>query len=203
MTPPPSKSDFMAAEEIKGILHGRESSEQERIMRWVSESLSLAITPGGAGGSGVAPKPTPPPAPNPALAGDLKPTSQSRDIKSFVTEKNPKRDVQFAAVAAYFYRFVAPDAQRKETITPKELDDAGRHARGCGFKAPGVTLSNAVNLGYFDRAARGEFRLNAVGENLVAMTLPGGGQNGTKQPRASRKRSRMRRKTRAKSIKKA
>jgi hypothetical protein len=54
------------------------------------------------------------------------------------------------------------------------LQNAGRQARGFGFKKPVVTLNNAVALGYFDRAGRGAFKLNAVGENLVAMTLPGG-----------------------------
>lgn len=33
------KSDFLAAEDIKEILAGREKAEQERIVRWVSESL--------------------------------------------------------------------------------------------------------------------------------------------------------------------
>jgi hypothetical protein len=33
-----AKSDFLAAEEIKKILHGRPKAEQERIVRWVSES---------------------------------------------------------------------------------------------------------------------------------------------------------------------
>jgi hypothetical protein len=40
-----------------------------------------------------------------------------------------------------------------------------------GFK------NNALNQGYFDRAERGEFKLNAVGENLVAMALPGTGED--------------------------
>lgn len=29
-----TKSDFMAAEEIKAILHGRDKTEQEKILRW-------------------------------------------------------------------------------------------------------------------------------------------------------------------------
>jgi len=60
-------------------------------------------------------------------------------------------------------------------------------------------LNNAVALGYLDRAGRGEFKLNAVGENLVAMTLPGSGAdaNGGK-PRRSR---RAKRKVRARQLK--
>ena len=62
----------------------------------------------------------------------------------------------------------------KESIKAKELQDASRQGRGVGFKDPNTTLNNGVKQGYFDRANRGAFTLNAVGENLVAMALPGG-----------------------------
>src|SRR5712672_1821158 len=101
------------------------------------------------------------------------PTQRSKDIKTFINEKNPKSDVQFAAVAAYFYRFESSLGERKEVILPRDLDEAGRQARGYSFKNARATLNNAVMLGYFDRAGDGQFKLNAVGENLVAMTLPG------------------------------
>jgi hypothetical protein len=187
----PTKSDFMAAEEIKAILHGRDKIEQERIIRWVTESLGLVATSSISLGN-----PPPPtaastiPQPNVQLPGSS--PQRSKDIKTFVNEKNPKRDVQFAAVAAYFYRFECPE--RKEVIVPKDLDTAGRQARGYGFKAPLTTLNNAVALGYFDRAGRGEFKLNAVGENLVAMTLPGSGAEakGGKPRRARRPNGKVR-----------
>lgn len=188
-----TKSDFMAAEEIKAILHGRDKIEQERIIRWVAESLSLAATSSlspGNPSSPVAASTTPQPNVQPPGSSPLR----SKDIKTFVKEKNPRHDVQFAAVAAYFYRFECPE--RKEVIVPKDLDDAGRQSRGYGFKAPLTTLNNAVALGYFDRASRGEFKLNAVGENLVAMTLPSSGAEGKGgKPRRAR---RAKRKVRAK-----
>jgi hypothetical protein len=112
-----------------------------------------------------------------------------KDVKSFVTEKSPKSDVQFAAVAAYFYRFEVSQAERKDVILPQDLQDAGRQARGFGFKKPLATLNNAVALGYFDRGGRGEFKLNAVGENLVAMALPGTDSNGNRTSRRKKKRS--------------
>src|SRR5439155_25936793 len=92
-----TKSDFLAAEEIKEILRGREKPEQERIVRWVSESLEL---------SGTAVKPRPEHAhvnPHPAQASE--PSSpvhhdvgRSRDIRSFVQEKAPKNDIKLVAV---------------------------------------------------------------------------------------------------------
>ena len=176
-----AKSDFMAAEEIKAILQGREKPEQERIMRWVSESLGVAAAPS-----------QPAAVVSPAMpAGSAHPigshagSNRAKDIKSFVNEKNPKSDVQFAAVVAYFYRFEAPQADRKDAIVATDLQESGRQARGYGFKKPIITLTNALKQGYFDRGGRGEFKLNAVGENLVAMTLPGGtaGNSGNGQPR--------------------
>ncbi len=178
-----TKSDFKAAEEIKAILHGRDKSEQERIMRWVSESIGIAAVPS------IAPQLTPPPSssttqPPQPIAG-----VHRKDIKSFVAAKAPRSDVQFAAVVAYFYRFEVTQGERKEVIIPNDLQDAGRQARGFGFKKPLATLNNAVALGYFDRAGRGEFRLNAVGENLVAMALPGTDASGKQIVRRKKKRS--------------
>jgi len=51
-----------------------------------------------------------------------------------------------------------------------------------------MTLNNAHNTGYLDRgSARGFFKLNTVGENLVAMTLPGGEDGGTAKTKKQRK----------------
>src|SRR6266487_2135642 len=178
-----TKSDFMAAEEIKAILHGRDKNEQERIIRWVSESLVITEASGGRPTSSST---QPQAASSTVQVARSSGPEQRKDIKSFVAQKNPKSDVQFAAVTAYFYRFEASQAERKEVILPQDLQDAGRQARGYGFSKPLVTLNNAVALGYFDRGGRGEFKLNAVGENLVAMTLPSG-DSGGRLPRAKKK----------------
>ena len=100
--------------------------------------------------------------------------------------KKPKSDVQFAAVVAYYYRFDASPENRKETIDARALQDAARLAGRRRPPKPLMTLNNAKNLGYLDAPARGQFQINTVGENLVAMTLPGGEQERGRQ-RASRK----------------
>lgn len=181
-----TKSDFMAAEEMKAILDGRDKTEQERIIRWVTESLGLVATSSALPGN----LPAATPVVSQTTAQHPHTSSpRSKDIKTFVNEKNPKNDVQFAAVVAYFYRFECPQADRKEVLVPKDLDDAGRLARGYSFTNSRTTLGNAVKLGYFDRAGNGSYKVNAVGENLVAMTLPsaGGGTNSDKHRQAKRK----------------
>ncbi|MGE0550028.1 MAG: hypothetical protein AB7O24_00605 [Kofleriaceae bacterium] len=189
-----AKSDFVAAEEIKVILHGREAAEQERILRWVAESLGLAAKVVNAG---IAHPPAPADergevhldAPKSAGPGVV-------DIKTFVAEKQPKSAMQFAATVAYYHHFVS--AERRETITKADLQAATRLAGRQRFSNPATPLDNAVTNGYLDRAGRGEYRLNAVGENLVAMALPGGGnasENGaTKRKRrpASKRKSKAR-----------
>lgn len=180
------KSDFKAAEEVSDILSGRDKAEQERIIRWVSESLGL-LAPSPELPSHVAPS-TQLPSPQ-QQAPVHAPASLPKDIKSFVEEKAPKSDVHFVTVVAYFYQFEASPADHKEAITAADLRGATRLANWGRFKTPTIPLNNAVKQGYLDRADRGAYAVNAVGENLVAMTLPGardgnGGARPTKKKRS-------------------
>lgn len=162
------KSDFMAAEEIKGILSGREKGEQERIIRWVTESLGVSRPK-----EGIADSFPRSPAQPAHVADSASSHIRGKDVKAFVEEKKPKNDVQFATVVAYYHRFEVSQAQRKESITAADLQDSARIAGRDRFSTPRVPLNNAATLGYLDRAGGGAFRINAVGENLVAMSLPG------------------------------
>ncbi len=184
------ESDFMAAEKIKAILSGREKPEQERIVRWVIESLGIGVLASGTGTQAQhAPpaQPAQPPAPSNAQAHPGLGSGRPKDIKAFVEEKQPKSDMQFAAVVAYFHRFEVPPASQKEAITSEDLQDAARLSGRSRFRSPTVPLNNSVNQGYLDRAGRGTYRISAVGENLVAMTLPGTGGDAYKS-RPARKR---------------
>ena len=171
MTTP--STDFDAAKSVADQLKGMDKERQERVLRWVAESLGLQL-----GLKRIA-ELLPP-------AGELEPmqvtasgqtlgqrTGRPVDIKSFVDSKRPKSDVQFATVVAYFYGFEASPENRKETIDAKVLQEAARLAGYRRPRKPLVTLNNAKTLGYLDATARGQFQINSVGENLVAMTLPG------------------------------
>lgn len=191
--------DFDAAKAVADQLKGMEKARQQRVLRWVAESLGLDIdSPAPAerrpldtsipvGGTAVAPR-------------DLQhPLRQggSQDIKTFVESKRPKSDVQFAALVAYYYRFEAAAETRKDSIDVKTLQDAARLAGRRRPPKPHATLNNAKNLGYLDSLERGQFRISSVGENLVAMTLPGGEQernrskaNPKRKPRSARPKKR-------------
>lgn len=161
-------NDFEVAKNIADLLAGMERDRQERVLRWVTESLGIA--PGSVAQSPLVQPParevhSPPPG---------APPGGPNDIKSFMESKIPKNDIQFATAAAYFYRFEAAPSARLETINAETLQDAARLAGRARFTSPVKTLNNAKQQGYLDSAERGAFRINSVGENLVAMTLPSG-----------------------------
>lgn len=177
-----SKNDFDAAKEISELLNGMEKERQQRVLRWVAESLEIALhtKPHGAHEQ-VSPQPPAGLADGSAAAAVH---GSTVDIKSFIESKKPKSDTQFAAATAYYYRFEAAADERKESITAEILQNAARLASRSRFAKPLMTLNNAKNQGYLDASERGAFKINNVGENLVAMTLPG--TTNATQPRAKR-----------------
>lgn len=168
-TPTEPTDDFEAAKSVFEKLKDLSKERQERVLRWVAEGLGVSNPASGVGQHTLAPtlahQQTPPP---------LTPQGAT-DIKSFVASKKPRSDQQFATVVAYYYRFEAPPAKRLESINTEVVQEAARLAARDRLTNPTSTLNNARNQGYLDRADRGEFAINTVGENLVAMTLPGDG----------------------------
>ena len=99
-------------------------------------------------------------------------TPKSVDIRSLKEQKQPKSAKQMACIVAYYLQELAADGERKETISTQDLE---KYFKQAGFKLPKVleqVLSDAKASGYFESAGRGEYRLNAVGYNLVAHSLP-------------------------------
>lgn len=94
------------------------------------------------------------------------------DIRSLKAEKKPTSAAQMACLVAYYLQEHAPDSERKQAITTADID---KYFKQAGFKLPQRSqqlLPDAKAAGYFDSAARGEYKLNAVGYNLVVHNLP-------------------------------
>lgn len=169
-TDPPD--DFEVAKAIFEKLKDVSKERQERVLRWVAEGLGVQ-NPATAGPSAPI-RPFQPDTDRPQQTGQVQAHGPS-DIKSFVDLKKPSSDQQFVTTVAYYYRFEAPPAQRKDTINAKVVQDAARLVGRKRLTNPKSTLNNAKNSGYLDNAARGEFAINTVGENLVVMALPADG----------------------------
>jgi hypothetical protein len=172
----PKMDDIEAVRTIFDTIKDFNSEDQQRILRWVAEKIKLP-QPFAAPGQAAAHNPLLPSGsilpgiPHPGASG----LASGRDIKTFIDEKKPRNDVQFAAAVAYYYRFESPQSERKETINKEDLQEAARKAKRERFTNPLQTLNNAHNLGLLDRGSeKATFCINSVGENLVAMTLPDG-----------------------------
>src|SRR5262245_8676601 len=122
MTTP--ENDFDAAKAIVEQLKELDKERQQRVLRWVAESLNLQLAAplnaeqrtrvehGPATGS---------------LAQDHL-QKRPADIKTFADSKQPKSDVQFATLVAYYYRFEAPPENRQDSINAQALQEAARLA---------------------------------------------------------------------------
>jgi len=190
MTTHAQADDFDIGKAIFDQLKDLPPERQQRVLRWVAEGLGVpqtAIAAQPLQRSGVQ---NSPPAPQLGQPGGTSGT----DIKTFIANKAPKSDQQFAAAAAYYYRFEAPPAERRESIDGDLLQEAARLAGRNRFGSPRATLNNTKKAGYLDSTTPGVFTINSVGENLVAMTLPGGeaGARQAKKPRAKKKKAKKR-----------
>jgi hypothetical protein len=164
----PTKGPLDAAQKIVAELQGMTNDQQALAMKFATETLGLQLATAQA-------QVTQQPVRSPHVVSHASPIppGQRTDIKTFTATKAPKSDQQFAAVVAYYYQFEVTAADKKDSIDAATMKDAARQAGRKQVKNWNLTLDNAKRAGYLDKAERGAFRLNAVGENLVAITLPG------------------------------
>ena len=100
------------------------------------------------------------------------PAKKLVDIRSFKEQKNPTTDIEMATVLAYYLKYVALEAERKDEIG---ADDIEKYFIQAGYPLPSerkFTLPNAKKAGYLESASRGKYKLNPVGHNLVAHNMP-------------------------------
>lgn len=68
------------------------------------------------------------------------------------------------------------------------MQEAAQKANRDRFTNPLKTLQNAHQLGMLDKGSeKATFTINSVGENLVAMTLPGDVTNNTRPTKSAKK----------------
>ncbi|HEY8768354.1 MAG TPA: hypothetical protein VIP09_14010 [Dehalococcoidia bacterium] len=119
------------------------------------------------------------------------PTQKRRivDIKQLKSDKSPRTDVEMAALVGYYLQEEAPQDERKSTFGRDDVEKYFKQAVHPLPKRIGMTLTNAKNAGYLDLVGQGEYRLNPVGYNLVAHSLPAtvaGGRAPRAKPRTRR-----------------
>ncbi|MGA2324416.1 MAG: hypothetical protein ABSG22_11275 [Sedimentisphaerales bacterium] len=103
----------------------------------------------------------------------MSPLTSTIDIRTLKEQKQPESAQQMACIVAYYLQELAPGSERKNTVTASDLE---RYFKEANFKLPKKikqVLIDAKTAGYFQPSqARGEYKINAVGYNLVAHNLP-------------------------------
>jgi hypothetical protein len=163
--------ELNAIKAILDALDGLDSDAIQRVLDYVFGRLSISRIPtytpvqsGIVTGSGVIDLTSGAPS---DVAAERVPSI--RDLKN---AKQPSSANQMAALVAYYLSEVVKGPERKSTVT---ATDMGKYFKQAGFKLPnrlGMTLPNAAAAGFFDSVGSGEYKLNAVGYNLVAHALP-------------------------------
>lgn len=163
--------DLEAVRILVSTLEKFEKNDQERIIRWAKEKLGIPIIEQSTSSAHASVDSSAHAQDGQRAAPHSK--TKSKDLKSFYEEKKPSSDMQFATFVAYYYKFEAPESERKDNIDSEILQDATRLANRDRLNDPNKTLRNAKFNGYLDSGeGRGFYKINTVGENLIAMTLP-------------------------------
>ena len=96
---------------------------------------------------------------------------------------------EMATLVAYYLANAVPKANRKDRITAKDIETYFKIAEFPLTKTQ-FTLPNAKAAGYLDAFGNGEYKLNAVGHNLVVHSMPRGEDGKTASRRKSAKKAR-------------
>ncbi|THU40482.1 hypothetical protein FAM09_11520 [Niastella caeni] len=180
--------DLEATKAIIEALEPFEAKERERIIRWACEKLGIIqqTVVQTAPQKEVIVQPAVTPGAHAIQQGQ----SLTKDLKTFLSEKSPKSNNQLAAAVAYYYMFEAPQNERKHFIVKEDLQNACRIAGLERLTKPEMTLFNAYNGGLLDKGAEnGTYKINSVGENLVAMTMPSANGKSNSKRAATKKSS--------------
>jgi hypothetical protein len=103
-------------------------------------------------------------------------------IKDLKDQKKPRSDNEMAALVAYYLENLAPQKERKDRITSRDIDTYFKIAEFPVPERSRMTLVNAKGAGYLDAVGNGEYKLNAVGHNLVVHSMPrGAGETASKR----------------------
>jgi hypothetical protein len=156
---------------VLGALDPLDAHARKSVVDYVLKRLGI---------SAAQPTPAPPavlapaaPSSAAAAAGSAAAEGQGQvHIEAFKNQKEPRSANEMAALVAYYLQNFAPAAERKATVTTQDLETYFKIAKFPLPKEIRVTLQNARNAGYLDAAGSGEYKLNAVGHNLVVHNMP-------------------------------
>jgi hypothetical protein len=167
-----------AIDQVISALGAFDTADQQTILKAVYAHLSISgpAEAAPAGRSYEKPAREEPAAAPPSRAGEGE--YAGMDIKAFKELKNPSSARQMACVVAYYLAEVATGDERKEVVTTADMEKYFKQGRYALPKKLEQLLVDCRSAGYFESAARGEYKLTRVGHNLVAHQLSAKGRDG-------------------------
>ncbi len=162
-----SDSELMAMRAVLGALVPLKREGRARVLDYVLKRLGMP-------NEQVSASPLPI-AESPISLSEPRPVAEASDIRSLTRQKAPRSANEMAALVAYYLAEAAPESLRKQTIGVEDIKTYFKQAQFKLPQSPQQTLVNAKNSGYLESAGTGQYRLNPVGYNLIAHSLPGGG----------------------------
>lgn len=109
------------------------------------------------------------------------PTGQAH-IEDLVRDKKPRSAIEMATLVAYYLSHKAPQNERKQTISNKDIETYFKIGEFKLPSKPKFTLVNTKGAGYLDAVGDGEYKLNPVGYNLVVHSMPKTSKRGASRP---------------------
>lgn len=174
MTTTEKKSIGSAIDEIISALSGLDEPTRTIAVKAACEHLGINI--GGISQTSNAPSIISAPkasTPEESISAPTQSASNIRDIRSLKDEKQPANGIEMACVVAYYLENHAPEGESSPDVHKTDLE---KYFKQAGFplpKAVSQTLVDAKAAGYMDSTStRGRYKLNPVGHNLVAHSLP-------------------------------
>jgi hypothetical protein len=173
MTDPKSDPELQAISTLLTVLEPLDANARSNVLGYVFRRLGIA---GPAAPAGADPDvPALVTTPDEIAKNERAPHQLARDIRSLTEHKQPKSASEMAALVAYYLAHLAPVSDRREHITASDITKYFGQANFPLPQSSPMTLVHAKNAGYLDQQARGRYRLNPVGHNLIAHRLPATG----------------------------
>ncbi|KYG97885.1 hypothetical protein [Bradyrhizobium sp. DOA1] len=176
--------ELAAIEILTTTLEPLGATARANVIDYVFKRLGIGVS----ASTEAAPTMTPPlnlASPPPALA-EL--ASRPADILSLKEEKQPRSVNDMVALVAYYLAHLAKDGERRDYII---ADDISKYFNQARFRLPEgparMALTNAKNAGYLEAKDRGQYRLSAVGHNLVVHRMGTDEAQGSPARRKKRK----------------
>jgi hypothetical protein len=179
--------DLDAVTAVVGALAPLDTERRSRVLRAVSTLLGDPLQPAPAAATAAAPRTE-----TPTVLGVERTTPPLadgqvvRDVRSLKEQKAPRSANEMAAVVAYYLAEVVSPEQRTESVSSADMEKYFKQASYPLPKKLNMLLPNAAAAGYFDAVSRGQYKLNPVGHNLVAHTLPAGSASSSSPSRVRR-----------------